>query len=372
MSALKTASPGIMFSGVGGHLMAGEGLESLFPMEELSVMGLAEVLPRLPNLLRRMRETARAIERSGPDVIVTIDSPDFSLRVARKVRSLGIPIVHYVAPTVWAWRPGRARRLARIVDHVMTLFPFEPPYFEAAGLPATFVGHPVVDQDVIIRRGSVILRGELGLSEAGRVVAVLPGSRLSEIRRLVGVFGETVSRLATTFGSDSLEVVLPTLPHLEPVLATETARWPVSVRIITDRMRFFHVLGAADVALCASGTIVLELARAGLPGVVAYRVNPFTAWIARQMLRIRYVSLVNIIADAPVMPERLQQDCVADRLAADVSALLLSQKQADAQRVAYESVLEALGAGRVSPSARAATVVLEQMAKSLAQGSTMR
>ncbi|MEQ8664491.1 MAG: lipid-A-disaccharide synthase [Rhodospirillales bacterium] len=356
---LREIDPSLKFAGVGGPNMAAHGLETLFPMEELSVMGLAEVLPRLPNLVRRIAETARAIEASRPAVVVTIDSPDFTLRVAKRVRHPGIPIVHYVAPSVWAWRPGRARKLSRLVDHVMTLLPFEPPYFEAVGLPATFVGHPVAEQRPAM--DGAAFRRTLGIAENDTVLAVLPGSRGGEVDRLLPVFGRSVERLTAGLPDRTLRIVVPTLPHLAERVRAATAGWHGTVDIVADRERFFDALAASDAALCASGTVVLELARAGVPGVVAYRVNPITAWLARHLIKLKYVSLINIVAGRGIMPEHLQQDCEPERLARDLARLLSEPGAGDDQRAAFADVLRQLGEGGTPPSRRAADVVISMM-----------
>ena len=351
---LRTSFDNIMIAGIGGDRMTDAGLESLFPMEELSVMGLTEVLPRLPLLLRRIRETAREIERTRPDVIVTIDSPDFTLRVAKKIRHLGIPVVHYVAPTVWAWRPGRARKLARIVDHVMTLFPFEPRYFEAEGLKATFVGHPVVEQSIPPSDTTPPSRKQL---------VILPGSRRGEIERLMPVFGETIERLSQQEAGRDLHLVIPTLPHLRDTLAAMTRSWVRQPEIESDRDRFYETLCQSTVALCASGTVVLELAKAAVPGVIAYRVSPLTAAIARRLIKLEHVSLVNIIAGREVMPEYLQEQCTAPALSAAIAELLESPSRRDAQKAAFGDVMQALGQGDTPPSERTAQVIGGYLAK---------
>lgn len=356
MRELEAVLPNVRFSGVGGTAMKAAGLDSLFPMEELAVMGFAEVLPRLPNLIRRIGETANAIRRTRPQIVVTIDSPDFTLRVAKRVAGLDIPIVHYVAPTVWAWRPGRAQKLARLVDHVMTLLPFEPPYFEAAGLDATFVGHPIVEAALDEHAGPAF-RKEADIGEDATVLCILPGSRRGEIERLMPVFGETVAHIANERGDRDLHAVIPTLPYLETAIRMSSADWSIPVTIASERSRFEGALLSSDAALCASGTVVLELARAGLPSVVAYRVNPLTAWIARRLITLKHVSLVNIVAGRNVMPEHLQENCRAERLAADLSALLDDPAKRAAQQSAFQDVMTALGAGGVAPSRRAAEVV---------------
>lgn len=352
LARLQERYDDLRMGGVGGDGMAAQGLKSLFPMEDLSVMGLTEILPRLPLLIRRIGETVREIERTRPDVIVTIDSPDFTHRVAKKVRHLGIPIIHYVAPTVWAWRPGRARKLANLVDHVMTLFPFEPPYFEAEGLGATFVGHPVVEQEVPTRSPATASSDELR-------IAMLPGSRRGEVERLLPVFGAALGGMARQPELPTIGITIPTLQHLEPSITQLTRDWPISPTIETRRDAFFDVLQQSNLALCASGTVVLELARANLPSVVAYRVNPLTAVIARRLIKLDHVSLVNIIAGREVMPEYIQDACTGVALAQTMTDLANSPEKRRQQQEAFGAVMEALGQGAQAPSARAADVVAD-------------
>ncbi len=353
---LKEHMPDIRIAGVGGPAMTAGGLESLFPMSELSVMGIAEVLPRIPSLLARIRETAAAIGRMRPDAVVTIDSPDFTHRVAARIRHLDIPVVHYVAPTVWAWRAGRARKLAAIADHVMTLFPFEPPYFERVGLAASFVGHPVVEEPAKSGDGPGF-RKRHEISSDAPVVAVLPGSRRGELARHLPVFGETLGRVADHL--TNLSVIVPTLPHLADQVGAAAARWAVPANVIADRSEFENALAASDAALAASGTIVLELARAGLPAIVGYRLNPLTGLIAQRMIRLDHVSLINIICGRTVMPEFLLGDCQPDRLAPALQDLLQNDALRAEQKSAFDAALAALRPEKASPSSKAADVVLD-------------
>jgi len=355
LDQLRALNPDIRFDGVGGPLMEAQGLRSLFPMSELSVMGLAEVLPRIPALLRRIAETAKAIERLRPDVVVTIDSPDFTHRVAARIRHLGIPVVHYVAPTVWAWRPSRARKLAKLVDHVMTLFPFEPPYFEREGLAATFVGHPVVERAGPQPRGDAF-RSAHDIGVGAPVIGVLPGSRRGELARHLPIFGAAVSRLAECHAG--LRAVVPTLPHLEAQVSEAATTWGVPATVIAERGDFENALAACNVALAASGTVVLELARARLPAVVGYRMNPLTGLLARRLVKLDHVSLINILLDRTVMPERLLGDCRPERLAADLDELLTHPESRDRQIAAFEDALNALQPDSGAPSRRAAETVL--------------
>ncbi len=361
MAALRERTGGtVRFAGVGGERMAAEGLDSLFPMTDIALMGLAEVLPRLPRVLRRIRQTVRAARTLGPDVMVTIDVPSFARRVATGLCDRPFPLVHYVAPTVWAWRPGRAARLARAVDHLMTLLPFEPLLFEAAGLPATFVGHPVVESGAG-RGDGARFRARHGVSSGAPLLCVLPGSRAGEVRRLLPIFGAALGRLAAD--RPGLRVVVPTVSGVADAVRAATAGWRGRPVVMLGEADKWDAFAASDAALAASGTVSLELALAGVPAVIAYKVSPATAWVVRRLVRVRYASLVNILHDRTVIPELLQQDCTPDRLAAAVAHLLADPAAGAAQRDAAADVARALGCGGPPPSHRAAAVVLQVLAE---------
>ena len=355
MKGLKTRRKGLRFAGVGGERMAEEGLESLFPMKELSVMGLAEVLPRVPKLLARIRETAREAERLRPSAVVTIDSPDFSFRVAKRLKGQGIPLVHYVAPSVWAWRPGRAKKIAAFLDHLLTLLPFEPPYFEREGLAATCVGHPVVEGGAD-RGDGERFRNEYGVANDDTVLCLLPGSRMGEVKRLLPVFAEAVALIKTRY--PDLQVLIPTVNAVEYEVRANVTHWPVTCTVVTSTQDKYDAFAASHVALAASGTVSLELAMAGLPTVIAYRVNALSAWLAKRLLKVRWVSLVNILRDGNVVPELLQENCTPERLAASVHVLLSDEVARRLQKDESRKALEDLGLGGPSPGLRAADAVL--------------
>jgi lipid-A-disaccharide synthase len=361
MAALKTRFSGaVRFAGVGGPLMAEEGLRSLFPMDDLAVMGLAEVVPRLPVLLRRMAETRADILAQNPAVLVTIDAPDFCFRVAKKVRArrVDLPIVHYVAPTVWAWRPKRAKAVAKFLDHMLCLYPFEPPYFEREGLAATFIGHPIV-QSTGVQPGAgdraADFRARHGIAADAQVLAVLPGSRGGELDRHLPVFGDTLVRLWD--GGWRGRVVVPTLArHLDRIGAA-ARQWPGDPLVVAGDDEKWRAFAAADAALAASGTVTLELAAAGVPTVIAYKVSGLTAAIARRMIRTPHAGLVNILLREPVMPEFIQDDCTADRLAPALTALLGDETARAAQRARFTAAMAMLQGPADGPAAAAADVV---------------
>lgn len=357
MAALKRATQGrVRFAGIGGERMMAEGLDPLFPLDELALFGLAELLPRLPNLLRRLRQTADAIRQEGPDVVVTIDAPDFCLRVAKRLKGSGIPFVHYVAPTVWAWRPGRARKMAGLVNHLLALLPFEPPYFHREGLDCTFVGHPVVE-------------GGAGNGDAGRfrerhgiaadtpLLCVLPGSRQSEVGRLLPDFEAMLRLLAP--GHPGLRAVVPTVPQVRERVEEAVRSWPVPVTVVEGDRDKYDAMAASTAAVAASGTVALELALARLPSVIAYRLHPLTVTLYRRLIRVKYVNLVNIMLDRMLVPELLQEDCTPQKLAEAVGRLLEDPATREEQVAGVSEVARWLGAQGTLPSERAASVVLD-------------
>lgn len=349
MAGLKALHPQVSFHGVGGPLMQAEGLTTLFEMEELSIMGLVEVLPKYFHLKRRIKETAEAALARHPDALITIDSPDFCLRVAALAKSArpGLRTIHYVAPSVWAWRPGRAAKMARVIDHVLTLLPFEPPYMTAAGMTAEFVGHPVVAEP-------------LGAGDAmpgkGPLVLVLPGSRKGEVARLAPIFGAALEILRHAY--PDLRVVLPTLATVEPIVRALTAEWPVSPRIVTDRQIKRDAFASADVALAASGTVSLELAANDCPMVVAYKMNPLSFWLMKRAALIDTVTLVNLVSETRVVPEFLGPACQPESIAAALQEVLKDPK---AQGDAMSLTMDRLGRGGEAPGLRAARSVLRHL-----------
>jgi lipid-A-disaccharide synthase len=348
MAGLRALAP-VEFAGIGGPLMQAEGMESLFPMEELSVMGIAEVLPKYFALKRRIRQTADAVLASGAEALVTIDSPDFCLRVATLVKAARpeFRTIHYVAPSVWAWRPGRAAKMAKVIDHVLALLPFEPPYMTAAGMTCDFVGHPVVAEPRATAEEKAAFAGK------GPLLLALPGSRRGEVTRLAPVFGAVVGRLKATH--PDLRVALPTVRGVAGLVRELTAGWAVQPEIIEDAARKRGAFAAADVALAASGTVSLELAANGCPMVIAYDMHPLTLWLMRRAALVDTVTLVNLVSETRVVPEFIGPDCRADLIAPALEAVLADPS---AQRAAMALTMERLGRGGEPPGLRAARSVL--------------
>ncbi|MDG4648373.1 lipid-A-disaccharide synthase [Roseibacterium sp. SDUM158017] len=352
--------------GIGGPLMQAEGLTSLFPMEELSVMGLTEILPRLRSLLARVSQTAEAVVRLNPDALITIDSPEFSLRVAAKVKARAeqVPTVHYVAPTVWAWRPGRARKMARTIDHVLALFPFEPPYMEAEGMSCDFVGHPVTTEPVATPREAAAFRDRHGIGAQDPLILVLPGSRRSEVGRLAPVFGAALGPVLAA--RPDARLVLPATANVVDELAAKLKDWPAPPIVLDPRGQPAEAFlaekraafAAADVALAASGTVSLELAASATPMVVAYDMSWLSRRIIGALLRVDTVTLVNLVSETRAVPEFLGQNCRPAPIADALGRLISDERARDAQLEAMSLTMQRLGRGGEPPGLRAARSVL--------------
>ena len=364
MAALRReADRPLRFVGVGGDRMIAGGLETLFPLADLAVMGVLELLPRLPRLMVRLNQTVAAIRACRPAAVITIDAPGFSFRIGRRLRqgkdaARDVPLIHYVAPTVWAWRPERARKIAAFLDHLLVILPFEPPWFEREGLPCTFVGHAIIESGAD-RGDGAGFRARHALAEDVRLLAVLPGSRTTELRRLLPDFKKTMAILAERYSR--LVAVVPTVPHLAAEVRAAVASWPVPVIVVEGDAEKYDAFAAAEVALAASGTVALELALARLPMVVAYRLNPLTVALYRRMIRTKYVNLINIMHDRSVVPELLQENCRPVLLAAEIVRLLDDSAAREAQRADLDAVDQWLGAGGLAPSVRAAAAVWRQI-----------
>ena len=364
-SLKKQTKDRVSFAGIGGARMEEQGMKSQFPMTELSVMGAAEVLPRIPRILTRIVETAAAAQRLRPAAVVTIDSPDFNFRVAKRLKGKGIPLIHYVAPSVWAWRPGRAAKIAGLLDHLLALLPFEPPYFESHSLATTFVGHPILESGADKGDGNAF-RDRHGIAADETLIAVLPGSRMGEVSRLQGIFGQALFGLSKKH--PNLRAVVPTTGAVAGTVRQAAAGWPVQTLVVEGDTEKYDAFAAADVALAASGTVALELAMAGTPAVIAYRINPLSALIARRLLKVRFVHLVNLILDREAVPEFLQEACRADFLAPALEDLLRDEDRRQSQVSAYKEAIDKLSHRGASPADRAAKTVLDVIARSRSEG----
>lgn len=361
MRSLRSLTHGrVRFAGIGGDAMSAEGLDSLFPISEMAVMGIVEILPKAPMLLRRVWQTADDAWNRRPAAVVSIDSKAFTMRVQKRLHRRrekagadGPKLIHWVPPTVWAWRPGRAAVIARHLDHLLTLFPFEPPFFEAHGLDTTFVGHPAARQPA---GNGAAFRGRFRLPKGAPVLGVMPGSRPGEVRRLLPVFREVVTRLAGRY--QSLQVVIPTVPLVADAIREATGDWRAPVTIVQDPRYKYDAFAACTVALAASGTVTLELTVAGVPTVVAYKVNPLSAAIARRLIDPEAIVLTNKLMGRRVVPQFIQEDCTPDRLTVAVERLFDDPRARAEQGAASEAVRSLLLSGGEDPSDRAARSIL--------------
>ncbi len=360
IAALRRARPDLTFAGIGGARMEHSGLASLFPMRELAVMGLVEVLPRLRSLRKRLDETVADIAARRPDLVVTIDSPGFTLRLLRRIGP-SVRRAHYVAPQVWAWRERRVRHYPGLWDDLLCLLPFEPEFFARHGIAARFVGHPVLESGAGSGDGARF-RARHAIGPEAQVLVLMPGSRRSEAPRLLPVFGAMLERLRPRL--PGLVAVVPTAREVAGLVGDATSGWTVPPILVTDTDEKHDAYAAAAAALTKSGTSTLELALAGVPMAVTYRVNPITAAIARRLIRVPHVAMVNLLAGRALVPELLQQDCTPDRLAAEVERLIGDTETAATQRAGFAGILATLAAPNgVAPSEAAAAALLTLLAR---------
>lgn len=353
--ALRRERPDIRFSAVGGSHMADEGVASLFPLGELAIIGFAAIVKNLPTILKRINVTADAVVATKPDLLVIIDSPEFTHRVARKVRARApqIPIVDYVCPSVWAWRSGRAKAMRGYVDRVLALLPFEPAAMARLGGPPTvFVGHPLAEQVDKLRPEA----GPASRLEGPPLVVAMPGSRSGEVRRMADVFGAALGQVAAQMGP--FEVVVPTVERLETAVREAVARWPLPARVMTQPGEKYAAFRRARAALAKSGTSTLELALAGVPMVTGYKVAGLEAVVARLLIKVPSVILANLILGRNVVPEFLQQECTPENLAQALAPLLADTPERRQQVEAFAELDKIMALGQGSPSEKAAAGVL--------------
>jgi len=359
MAGLKAiADDDIAFTGVGGAAMQAQGLKSLYPLDATSVMGLREVVPKIPAILRRVKEACDLALSTRPDAVVLIDSPDFTHRIAQQLkrRDPSISTINYVAPQVWASRAYRARKMAGYFDLVLALLPFEAPFFEKYGLHSVFVGHPVVERAAKIRGGAE-LRARLGIAPEAPLLAVLPGSRTNEIRFILPIFREAVAKIASRV--PGLVTVLPTIPHVSANVHAANSNWPTPLHIVEDEADKFAAFDAADAALAASGTVTTELALARKPMVVGYKAGWLTYVLALPLMNVKYITLINILLGREAVPEFLQMRCTPENLADAVTKLLTDREAAGHERHDLEEATALLGRGGEAPSLRAARAILD-------------
>jgi len=349
----------IFFSGVGGEKMEAEGLASIFPMSELSLLGFVELIPHIPHLLKRIEQTADAIISLKPDAVVTIDAPAFNNRVIKKLKEkqpdIEIPLIHYVAPTVWAYKAHRAEKISKLYDHLLCLLPFEPPYFEKENLPATFIGHPITEVSTLDYDDKFLI--DSGFTKDNLTLSIMIGSRSGEIKRLFPVFSKTVKLLSKKY--NNLQTIILSTDRFHKELEELSANWPTNNIVVSDKNEKYSAAKFSDVALAKSGTGSIELSLNGTPVVIAYKVNPISAMMLKRMLQVDFVNLINIILNREVIPECLQKECNPDFIANRLSNLLDSEENRKIQLDQVENALIELGKGQeIAPSKKAANIVL--------------
>jgi lipid-A-disaccharide synthase len=369
VAALRALLPGAGFCGIGGERMAAEGVRILFSAKELSVMGVSEVLTRLPVIRRAFRAATEALTDPGADVAVLIDSPDFNLRLAARARRAGVPVVYLIPPKVWAWRKGRLRTIRRRVNRVLVIFPFEPAIYEAAGVPVTYVGNPLVDEMHEVRDRAPHPGGwrpeDLGIPPGGPLVALLPGSRGHEIEHLLpdllGAARLLRERLARE-GKPDVRFALAVAGSLDPdAVAAAAARAGVDVTLIEGRAP--ELLCAADAAAMCSGTVSLQAALAGVPGVIVYRAAPLTYAIGSRLVKVPHFGLPNLVAGRRVMPELLQHEVTPEAVADHLHRILTDPAEYERQRQGLKEIQAAMGApGAADRAAEAVRDVLAEAA----------
>jgi lipid-A-disaccharide synthase len=355
IEALRKRRPDLVFAGIGGARMAALGFESLFPMRDLAVMGFIEVLPKLRMLSARLDQTVADVERRRPDLLVTIDSPGFTLRLLARVKALGIKRAHYVAPQVWAWHEERVKKFPGLWDLLLCLFPFEPEFFARHGLAAQFVGHPVLMSGADQGDGARF-RARHGIAADAPVLILMPGSRKSEVPRLLPVFGAALKLLHQNI--PDLVAVVPVSAVVAETVVRAARDWDTPPILVTELDDKHDAYAAAGAALTKSGTSTLELALAGVPMAVTYRTNPITAFFARRMIKVPFVAMVNLLAGRELVPELLLDQCNPKTLTASVMQLLRDPAVADAQRAGFAEVVASLRSGDTAPPDAAAKALL--------------
>ena len=358
MQALRAQNPDICFSGIGGAHMTEAGMASLFPMQELALMGLAEILPKLLHLKKRLAQTIEAIRAQKPDILLTIDSPGFTLRVLKAIGPGGPRRVHYVAPQVWAWRQERVKHFPGLWDKLLCLLPFEPAFFAPHGLHPVFTGHPVLESGAD-KGNAARFHATNSLAPDAVPLVLMPGSRVTETKRLLPVFRQTLALLQPQ--TPNLVPVVAAATGIADTVAAHTTDWPVKPIIVRDVAARYDAFAAAKAALTKSGTSTLELAMAGVPMAVTYRVNPISAAIGRRLIKVPHVAMINLLAGRALVPELLQEECRPNRLAQTILGLLRDPAGAAQQRAGFAAALASLQAPEGSPSEAAAKAILSEL-----------
>jgi len=364
MRALRELNPEIKFAGVGGDNIKKEGVDSIFDISDLAIMGAIEVIPSIPKVLRHIRETVDDIIEKKPDVVITIDSWSFSARVHKALRKKKVKVLqmHYVAPQVWAWKKGRAKTMYKYIDHLLTLFPNEPAYFTPYHLKADFVGHPAIESSMITANAEEFIK-KYNIPKDKRIVLILPGSRHNEVANLLPTFLETVQELKTK--NEDLYFVLPTVKTVEKRVREMVKESKADILIINTQEDRYAAANAAQAAIAASGTVALELAIIDVPHLVAYKVPALTEFLARIFTNIKYINLTNILLNKPIVPELLQKDCNKQKLISITNDLLNARSELyTKEKEAFKALRKTLGMGEIQPSRKAAEIVINAIEES--------
>lgn len=354
----QKAAGGVEFYGIGGDTMEVEGLKSLFDISDLAIMGLTEVIPSIPRVLKRIKETVKDIVRVQPDVVITIDSWSFSSRVHKALRKLktGIPQVHYVAPQVWAWKKKRAKTMNKYIDHLLTLFPYEPKYFTPYNLDTQFVGHPVIESEVILAKGDDF-REKYKIPADKKIITVLPGSRKTEVAKLLPVFIDSAKELREA--EKSFYFVIPTVKTVAETVREMVKKSDLPMLVVETQEDRYGAFRASSAAIAASGTVALELAICDIPHIIAYKVSAFSAMLVRKFLHIQFVNLSNILLGREIIPELLQERCVKGNIRSYILELLRHEDLYEKQMNGFAKVREILGQGVQTPSQKACDIILK-------------
>lgn len=354
---LNKTNNNVDFIGIGGKFMSKHNFRSLFPMEELSLMGIMEVIPYIPRIFRRISQTVDSIKKQKPDAVITIDAPDFNFRIAKRLKNTRIPVFHFSCPTVWAWRKNRANKLSNIIEHLFAFFPFEPEYFN--NLPCTFIGHPFTELK-IDKVNKLTFRKKHNIPKNKTLLCLLPGSRKKEILRHFPIFIDTLKQLISN--NPNLYIVIPTVHSLFDLI--NSYNLPSNTLIVKEEIEKYQAMRASDIALAASGSVSLELAIAGVPMVIAYKVNVFTALLARILVKTPYICLINIILKSLVVSECVQRECNANKLTTEVENLLYDKKVYSLQKKKLLKTVKLLSNFHKKPNDLATEIILKKIQSS--------
>ena len=362
MRALKeNASESLQFIGVGGPLMHAEGLETLFPMEDIVAFGIFAVIAKLRLILKRMKEVVHYITSHKLDAIITIDGPDFHFRVLKKIKALKgdslSPRFHFVAPSVWAWRPGRAKKIADLMDVLFCLLPFEPKYFKPHGLKAIFIGHPLVDNVRYVKEEASNFRKTHKIADHEKAILLLPGSRKYEVKSLLPLMIEAAQKFSTE--RDDLKWIFPIAPHMRPIADEYLGSFKDKIIFVEgDEDAKYQAFSAADFAIAASGTVSLELALTKTPHIICYKMAKITAMIAKRLIKTPFANLVNILLKREAVPELLQENCTADKIFVKMHEMIDDPKALSQQQKAFDVAMSQLKPTGQNPANLAATEIL--------------